>query len=66
MIGEAANRISAEFQEQNPSIPWASLIGTRSVIVHGYDQIKLPIVWDIIEKELYNLKQQIQALIDST
>jgi uncharacterized protein with HEPN domain len=40
------------------------LIGTRNVIVHGYDQVKLPIVWDIIQKDLSALKQEISALLD--
>jgi uncharacterized protein with HEPN domain len=49
------------FQESHPELPWAAIIGTRNVIVHGYDQIKLPIVWDILTKDLYpaetNLKR---------
>lgn len=46
ILGEAANQISEEFQESHPNIPWTSLIGTRNIIAHGYDQIKLPIVWE--------------------
>jgi uncharacterized protein with HEPN domain len=37
IIGEAANQISDEFREQHHNIPWSSLIGTRNMIVHGYD-----------------------------
>lgn len=64
VMGEAANRISDEFQAQHPFIPWASLIGTRNVIVHGYDQIKLPVVWGIIKKDLSSLKQQILTVLN--
>ena len=45
IIGEAANQISDEFQEEHYTIPWSSMIGTRNIIVHGYDQVKLQIVW---------------------
>ncbi len=38
IIGEAANQISDEFQERHPTIPWSSMIGTRNIIVHGYDK----------------------------
>ena len=33
-----------EFQERHNQIPWSSMIGTRNIIVHGYDQVKLQIV----------------------
>lgn len=41
ILGEAANRIPADFQDNHPEIPWTSVIGTRNVIIHGYDQVKL-------------------------
>lgn len=59
IIGEAANQISDQFREQHPSIPWSSIIGTRNVIVHGYDQVKLQIVWEILQRDLANLNSQI-------
>lgn len=56
IMGEAANRMSLAFQENCPEIPWSSIIGTRNVIVHGYDQVRLQIVWDIIHRDLSLLK----------
>ena len=38
LIGEAANRLSAEFRQAHPEIPWGDIIGTRNRIIHGYDQ----------------------------
>jgi uncharacterized protein with HEPN domain len=63
IMGEAAGNISREFQEKHPEIPWSSIIGTRNVIVHGYDQVKLQIVWDIIQKNLHHLKTELLSLI---
>jgi uncharacterized protein with HEPN domain len=63
IIGEAANQVSHEFQEDHPEIPWSSVIGTRNVIVHGYDQVKLQIVWDIIHKNLDPLKSYLKELV---
>ncbi|NMB53993.1 MAG: DUF86 domain-containing protein [Leptolinea sp.] len=37
ILGEAANSIPEEYQEIYPEIPWSSMIGTRNVIIHGYD-----------------------------
>jgi uncharacterized protein with HEPN domain len=59
IIGEAANQISETFQEQHYQIPWSAMIGTRNIIVHGYDQVKLPIVWEILQRDLAGLKVEI-------
>ena len=64
IIGEAANQVSSSFQEQNQTIPWSSMIGTRNIIVHGYDQVKLQIVWEILERDLENLKSKIMEVLD--
>jgi len=41
IIGKATNQISREYQDTHPEIPLSSVIGTRNVIAHGYDQVKL-------------------------
>lgn len=63
IIGEAANRISTQFQTEYPEMPWAAMIGTRNVIVHGYDQVKLQIVWEIIQNDLQQLKSAVQRIL---
>jgi|SaaInlStandDraft_3_1057020.scaffolds.fasta_scaffold152099_2 uncharacterized protein with HEPN domain len=63
IIGEAANQISDDFQDQYDLIPWSSMIGTRNIIVHGYDQVKLPIVWEILQRDLVHLKAEIGRAI---
>ncbi len=35
------------------------MIGTRNIIIHGYDQVKLPIIWEIIRRDLSKLKHEI-------
>ncbi len=37
IIGEAANRVSREYQDAHPNIPWGQIVGLRNRIVHGYD-----------------------------
>jgi uncharacterized protein with HEPN domain len=63
ILGEAANSLSQEYQEDHLEIPWSSMIGTRNIIVHGYDQIRLPIIWEIIQKDLPLLADQIRSLL---
>ena len=61
IIGEAANRVSPETVMRFPEIPWGKMIGMRHVLVHGYFEIDLEIVWSVIEKDLPSLKTQIEA-----
>ena len=63
IIGEAANQISDEFQEQYPNIPWSAMIGTRNIIVHDYDQVKLQIVWKILQRDLERLKTEVTKVL---
>jgi len=64
IIGEASYMLSNEFREQHPEIPWRKVINSRHVLVHGYYQIKLEIIWEIVQKDLLPLREQIQALYD--
>ena len=62
IIGEAASRISSNTQIRFPEVPWGKMIGMRHVLVHGYFEIDLEIVWSVIEKDLPLLKEQIQLV----
>ena len=41
IIGEAANHVSRELQEQHPNIAWAQIIGLRNVLAHEYGEVKV-------------------------
>ena len=45
IAGEAAGRVSVQFRERHPAIPWARMTGMRNRVVHGYDAVDLDIVW---------------------
>ncbi len=62
IIGEAASRISTTTQSRFPEIPWGKMIGMRHVLVHGYFNIDLDIVWSVIENDLPPLKAQIMKV----
>lgn len=63
IIGEAANHISISFQAEHPEIPWRKLIGMRHILVHGYFEVDLEIVWGVVEKDLPGLHSQIKTLV---
>ncbi len=51
-IGEAAARIPLATQQLHAHIPWQDIIGMRHRLVHGYDEIDLDVVWEVLQDDL--------------
>ncbi len=64
VIGEAANNLSKEFHQQYPQIPLGKIISFRNLLIHGYDQVSLYRVWEIIDKDLPLLKSQVKVILE--
>jgi uncharacterized protein with HEPN domain len=62
-LGEAASRISDDFQEHHPEIPWFEIIGTRNILVHGYFKIDLEAIWSVVENDMPVLEENIKQLL---
>lgn len=60
IMGEAKKRLSREFREQHPEVPWDDLAGMRDVIAHQYDRIDLEIIWKVIQQ---NIPELLEILI---
>lgn len=63
IIGEAASRVSETTQTRFPLIPWGKMIGMRHILVHGYFDIDLKIVWSVVEDDLPSLKHLIESAL---
>lgn len=59
IIGEAAKSIPKDIKEKYPEIEWKEIIGTRDIISHAYFDVDLNVVWDIIKKNLPDLKKRV-------
>jgi uncharacterized protein with HEPN domain len=64
IIGEAASKVSPALRAAHSEVAWRGIIGTRNVVAHGYDRVKLDVVWKVIEEDLPNLRRQIAAFVD--
>lgn len=65
-IGEMAKqKLSPAITEVNLSIPWKQIYGLRNRIVHGYEGIRLNIVWDTIQEDFPLLLEQLVQLLDT-
>ena len=53
IIGEAAN----------PEIPWASIIGMRNNLIHGYNEVNYRLVWGTVQNDLKALEERVPQII---
>lgn len=63
VIGEAANRVSPATRQRHPAVPWGEIIGTRNVLAHGYDEVDLDKLCDIVRGHLPLLISQLEAIV---
>lgn len=63
IMGEATKRLSQEFREQHPEIPWSRTAGMRDIIAHEYDRIDLDVVWNVIQQSIPELLEMIAPLL---
>ncbi|MGL4503531.1 MAG: HepT-like ribonuclease domain-containing protein [Planktothrix sp.] len=63
IIGEASRSLSGDFREQHSEMPWSQMIGMRNILVHNYFEIDTEIVWSVIERNLPELKAQIETIL---
>lgn len=63
IIGEAANHVSLDVQRAHPEVPWRQIIATRNRITHGYFDVDLNALWEIITADLPMVLPHIRAIL---
>jgi uncharacterized protein with HEPN domain len=62
IIGGAASRLSQDARDQHPAVPWRKIIGMRHILVHGYFEVDLNLVWSVVDHELTALRSAIAPM----
>lgn len=62
IIGEATKKISKQFTQTHPEIPWQDMAGMRDKLIHDYLDVDLEVVWKTVESDLPLLKELIQKI----
>ncbi|WP_275574909.1 DUF86 domain-containing protein [Neosynechococcus sphagnicola] len=63
ILGEAASKLSDSFVAQHSEVPWSVIVEFRNILVHEYFRVNLQMVWQIVERDLPNLKARITAIL---
>jgi uncharacterized protein with HEPN domain len=63
ILGEAARRVSQEFQAAHPEVDWRNTIGLRNVIAHRYDRVEQDQLWRIVQTVLPDFVVLLRGLL---
>ena len=63
LIGEAVRRLSSDFCDMHPTIPWRQIAGMRNRLVHHYDKIDLPLVWTTACRDVPQLLAELEPVV---
>lgn len=64
IIGEAAYKLTNEFVDSHPEVPWSVIRGMRHYLVHEYYQVSKEGLWDTITHDLQELRPFIVKYIE--
>lgn len=55
VVGEAVKRLSPQFRQRHPEVPWQSIAGMRDKMIHDYEHIDHSVVWGVLTDHLPRL-----------
>jgi uncharacterized protein with HEPN domain len=63
IIGEAAGRVSPDFQAVHSSIPWSKIKRQRNVLIHDYGKVNHELIWRVITQHIPELIVELEPLV---
>lgn len=62
IVGEAASKISNDFQKKYSNIPWKEIVAIRNRLIHGYFDVNAEIIWNTLKNELTVLVKTLKKI----
>lgn len=64
ILGEAANHVSPESQQEYSDIDWSRIIGLRNKLAHDYGEVLAQRVWQITVRNVPDLLRKLLSIDD--
>lgn len=65
VIGEAAGHVSSASVATLPEIPWREITSMRHRLIHGYADVDLDLVWQVVMEDVPPLVETLEPLVPS-
>jgi uncharacterized protein with HEPN domain len=62
IIGQAVKGVSDDTRRLEPDVPWRQIAGMRDKLIHEYFGVDLNLVWDVVERDLPEVRPALEAL----
>ena len=63
ILGQAVKGLSDKTRALEAEPHWRQIAGMRDKLIHEYFGLDLALVWDVVERELPDLRPRLQALL---
>ena len=65
VMAESTQRLSDELKAAHPEIQWHGIAGFRNLLVHDYFGVDLRVVWQIVAKDVPELKASVLRMLET-
>ena len=62
-MAESTQRLSDAAKQSHPEVEWRRIATFRNVLVYGYLGVDLVAVWDIVQRDIPELKRVIEVML---
>lgn len=63
-IGEQVYKLSREFKDSHPELPWSKVSGLRHRLVHEYEDINWTIIAEVVFHEMQHFANSVEKLLN--
>lgn len=64
-IGELVGKLTDEFRDAHPAVPWRQIKAMRNIVAHSYGTVDPETTWEIITEDIPELKRYCSVILES-
>lgn len=57
-------RLDQDWRQKYPQLPWKKMVGMRDVLIHGYDEVDLVLVWRLVSGGLDDVRVELEKILN--